>query len=118
VIVLDSVRRLLAAGKSPGVPADIRPPDLSHPLWVAGWPPIAHRWPGGGCMPCYKADIFDGGHEMSTDEIRRLHTTNRVEWCPEPACFPGRRCKVCGVPSGDQRECAACPTAAANRRAA
>lgn len=85
-------------------------PDLSHLHWVSGWPPVAHAYRGGGPSLCLQANIIDRGQQMSTDEIRRLriHREARITWCPEPACFPGRRCKVCGVPSGSHDECAGC----------
>lgn len=93
-------------GRSPA-PGPVPVPDLDHLHWVTGWPAVAHLYPGGGYAACTKATIFDPGHLASTDEVRRIGS-RLASWCPEPACFPGRRCTVCHVPSGSHDECVDC----------
>lgn len=41
---------------------------------------------------------------LRTGQAMRL----RPRFCP--SCFPGDRCQVCGVPSGQSTECARCST--------
>ncbi len=108
---MTGVNRWVAMLVKPRPARDIRTPDLSRLHWVAGWPnPTAHRYLGGGSSECLTAPVVDAGYLGSTDELRRLGP-NHVAWCALPACFPGSRCRVCGVPSGGHDECADCLTA-------
>jgi hypothetical protein len=91
--LLDMIRR---PAVHPAVPGEVytthtRPPVLHLPIRTQASHPTA------AC-----------GWITTRDAVR---TTNEVRWtgpvwCQD--CWPGRRCQVCGAPSGQYQECSVC----------